>query len=49
MARRQKLNLKLSNLQLAGDWVNQDMPATIESAVLSGKQAVSNIASNSLI
>jgi squalene-associated FAD-dependent desaturase len=46
MAHRQKLDLKLSNLQLAGDWVNPDLPATIESAVLSGKQAVSNIASN---
>lgn len=46
MAHRQKLDLKLSNLQLAGDWVNPDLPATVESAVLSGRQAVNNVISN---
>ena len=46
MAHRLELNLKHKNLQLAGDWINPDLPATIESAVLSGKQAVNNILSN---
>jgi len=43
---RPELNLKFNNLHLAGDWINPDFPATIESAVLSGKQALNNIISN---
>ena len=32
-----------SNLFLAGDWVNTGLPATIESAVLSGKEAIEKL------
>lgn len=43
---RPEMNLKFSNLQLAGDWINRDLPATIESAVISGKEAVNKLISN---
>lgn len=43
---RPELDLKFDNLHLAGDWINPDLPATIESAVLSGKKAVNNIKAN---
>jgi squalene-associated FAD-dependent desaturase len=33
----------ISNLFLAGDWINTGLPATIESAVLSGKMAVAEV------
>ena len=34
------------NLVLAGDWIDPDLPATIESAVISGKQAIQNLIEN---
>ena len=37
--KRKNFNWKLENFLLAGDWTNTDLPATIESAVLSGKIA----------
>jgi squalene-associated FAD-dependent desaturase len=33
----------LENFFLAGDWTNTGLPATIESAILSGKRAIENI------
>lgn len=34
------------NLFLAGDWIDTNLPATIESAVISGKQAIHNLIAN---
>jgi uncharacterized protein with NAD-binding domain and iron-sulfur cluster len=34
------------NLFLAGDWIDSNLPATIESAVISGKQAINNLIAN---
>ena len=34
---------KIENLYLAGDWTNTGLPATIESAALSGKKAVESV------
>jgi len=34
------------NLFLAGDWINTNLPATIESAVLSGRQAIETLIGN---
>jgi uncharacterized protein with NAD-binding domain and iron-sulfur cluster len=37
---RPSAKILIENLVLAGDWVQTGLPATIESAVLSGYQAV---------
>jgi len=44
--RRKKFNWQLENFLLAGDWTNTDLPATIESAVLSGKSAAIQVMSS---
>lgn len=43
---RSKIGTRYSNVHLAGDWINTELPATIESAVVSGKKAVNNLISN---
>lgn len=43
---RPKSKTMFDNLFLAGDWIDTELPATIESAVLSGKQAVQSLISN---
>ncbi len=40
---RPEIDTAYQNFFLAGDWVDTDLPATIESAVLSGKQAVARL------
>lgn len=40
---RPKSNTKIKNLFLAGDWVDTNLPATIESSVKSGRIAAENI------
>jgi len=44
--KRKKMNLKLENFQFAGDWTNTGLPATIESAVLSGRIAATQVISS---
>lgn len=44
--RRKDFNWQLENFILAGDWTNTDLPATIESAVSSGKIAAEKVISN---
>lgn len=44
--KRPKSKSNLKNLFLAGDWVNTNLPATIESAVMSGRLAVEAILNN---
>lgn len=41
--KRPGVRTALTNFFLAGDWIDTDLPATIESAILSGKMAVSAI------
>ena len=43
---RRKLKFQYKNLFVAGDWVNTDLPSTIESAVLSGRKAADSVFSN---
>lgn len=43
MSNRPSTRSPFTNLYLAGDWVDTALPATIESAVLSGKMAVDNL------
>ena len=38
--RRPNPNTPLDNLFLAGDWTNTGLPATLESAVVSGRKAL---------
>ncbi|MFA5804369.1 MAG: hydroxysqualene dehydroxylase HpnE [Melioribacteraceae bacterium] len=44
--KRKNFNWQLENFLLAGDWTNTDLPATIESAVLSGKIAALQVISS---
>lgn len=44
--KRKNFNWQLDNFLLAGDWTNTDLPATIESAVLSGKIAATQVISS---
>lgn len=44
--KRKNFNWQLENFLLAGDWTNTGLPATIESAVLSGKIASSQVISS---
>ena len=44
--KRKNFNWQLENFLLAGDWTNTGLPATIESAVLSGKIAASQVISS---
>jgi squalene-associated FAD-dependent desaturase len=41
--RRPSARIKYTNLFLAGDWIDTGLPATIEGAVLSGKEAICNL------
>jgi len=43
---RPKTKTDISNFYLAGDWIQTDLPATIESAALSGKLAAMEIVKN---
>lgn len=40
---RKKIESKCSNLYLAGDWTNTNLPGTIEGAILSGREAAIQI------
>jgi uncharacterized protein with NAD-binding domain and iron-sulfur cluster len=40
---RLNINTSLGNLYLAGDWTVKELPATIESAIKSGKIAANNV------
>ncbi len=44
--RRKKFNWQLENFLVAGDWTNTGLPATIESAVLSGRIAATHVISS---
>ncbi|TSA28576.1 MAG: FAD-dependent oxidoreductase [Ignavibacteriales bacterium] len=44
--KRKNFNWQLENFLLAGDWTNTGLPATIESAVLSGKIAATQVISS---
>ncbi len=44
--KRKNINLRFENFLFAGDWTNTDLPATIESAVLSGKIAATQVISS---
>ncbi|MEI7811794.1 MAG: hydroxysqualene dehydroxylase HpnE [Ignavibacteria bacterium] len=41
--RRAGINLNITNLVVSGDWTNTGLPATIESAILSGRLAFNEI------
>jgi len=43
LAKRPAVKTELSNLFLAGDWVQNGLPATIEGAILNGKIAAGKI------
>ena len=45
---RSSTQTQLENLFLAGDWINTELPATIESAVLSGRWAVEAMLNTSI-
>ena len=38
-----KFNNELENLYIAGDWLNTELPSTIETAAINGKKAVIEI------
>ena len=39
----QNINDLPKNLRLAGDWTEKFLPSTIESSILSGKKAITNV------
>lgn len=39
----------IENLRLAGDWIDHALPATIETAIFSGKTAIEDFVENSFI
>jgi uncharacterized protein with NAD-binding domain and iron-sulfur cluster len=43
LSKRPANSTKLTNFFIAGDWTDTELPATIEGAVLSGKNCVSEI------
>jgi uncharacterized protein with NAD-binding domain and iron-sulfur cluster len=43
LQKRPGINTQYKNIFLAGDWVDTGLPATIESAVLSGRLAIENL------
>lgn len=45
LSHRPKSKTKIENLLLAGDWIDTDLPATIESAIKSGRLAAEEIIS----